>query len=105
MLVGASTGMGRDDAEHLSAIASSFQSLARGASRYFDDGGVRQTIVEMGRSFLFVIGAGSGSCLTVLADSGADIGVIAYEMARLVNRMGEHMAVGARPPASHAPEG
>ncbi|MBB4934056.1 putative regulator of Ras-like GTPase activity (Roadblock/LC7/MglB family) [Lipingzhangella halophila] len=105
MLVGASTGMGREDAEHLSAIASSFQSLARGTSRYFDDGGVRQTIVEMGTSFLFVIGAGAGSCLAVLADSGSDMGVIAYEMARLVKRMGEHMSVGARAPVGHSPEG
>ncbi|RNL83973.1 roadblock/LC7 domain-containing protein [Halostreptopolyspora alba] len=105
MLVGSSTGMGRDDAEHLSAISSSFQSLARGASHYFDEGGVRQTIVEMDTSFLFVIGAGAGSCLAVLADSGADIGVIAYEMARLVKRMGEHLSVGARPPVGHSPEG
>ncbi len=105
MLVGASTGMGREDAEHLSAVASSFQSLARGTSRQFDDGEVRQTIVEMGTSFLFVIGAGSGSCLSVIANSNSDIGVIAYEMARMVKRMGEHMAVGGRTTAGFAPEG
>lgn len=96
MLVGASQGLGRDDAEHLSAIASSFQSLARGTSRQFDGGNVRQTIVEMDSTFLFVIDAGAGACLAVLAESDSDVGLIAYEMARLVTRMGEHLSVGVR---------
>lgn len=103
MLIGKSAGMGRDDAEHLSAISSSFQSLARGSSRHFDRGGVRQTIVEMDTAFLFVIGAGAGACLSVLADSDSDIGLIAYEMARLVKRMSEHMTVAPRPVGNPPP--
>ncbi|PSK99323.1 putative regulator of Ras-like GTPase activity (Roadblock/LC7/MglB family) [Murinocardiopsis flavida] len=101
MLVGTSQGLDRDNAEHLSAIASSFQSLARGASRQFDEGGVRQTIVEMDSSFLFVIGAGAGACLAVLAESDSDLGLIAFEMARLVKRMGEHLSVGTRTPVGN----
>ncbi|WP_046469710.1 roadblock/LC7 domain-containing protein [Allosalinactinospora lopnorensis] len=96
MLIGTSEDFDRDDGEHLSALASSFQSLARGTSRHFDSGSVRQTIVEMDSTFLFVIDAGDGACLAVLAGSDGDLGLIAYEMARLVKRMGEHLSVEVR---------
>lgn len=66
LLVGASTGLTRENAEHLSAVAASFQSLARSAGRQFGGGAVRQTIVEMDHAFLFVTAAGSGACLAVL---------------------------------------
>jgi predicted regulator of Ras-like GTPase activity (Roadblock/LC7/MglB family) len=92
LLVGASSGLSREDAEHLSAVAASFQSLARSAGRQFGGGGVRQTIVEMDHAFLFVTAAGSGACLAVLAGSDADVGMIAYEMAMLVKRVGQHMS-------------
>ncbi|MEU1460380.1 roadblock/LC7 domain-containing protein [Streptomyces sp. NPDC005706] len=104
LAVGASTGLGRDDAEHLAAVASGFNSLAKGAGRHFGAGGVRQTMVEMDDAFLFVAAAGEGSCLTVLTAVTADIGLVAYEMARLVRRVGEHLytapRVTARPPAA-----
>jgi predicted regulator of Ras-like GTPase activity (Roadblock/LC7/MglB family) len=92
LLVGASNGLSREDAEHLSAVAASFQSLARSAGRQFGGGAVRQTIVEMDHAFLFVTAAGSGACLAVLAGSDADVGLIAYEMAMLVKRVGQHMS-------------
>jgi predicted regulator of Ras-like GTPase activity (Roadblock/LC7/MglB family) len=92
LLVGGSTGLAREDAEHLSAVAASFQSLARSAGRQFGGGAVRQTIVEMDNAFLFVTAAGSGACLAVLAGSDADVGMIAYEMAMLVKRVGQHMS-------------
>jgi predicted regulator of Ras-like GTPase activity (Roadblock/LC7/MglB family) len=92
LLVGASASLTREDAEHLSAVAASFQSLARSAGRQFGGGGVRQTIVEMDHAFLFVTAAGSGACLAVLAEADADVGMIAYEMAMLVKRVGQHMS-------------
>ncbi len=61
LAVGASTGLGREDAEHLAAVASGFHSLAKGAGRHFGAGGVRQTMVEMDDGFLFVAAAGDGS--------------------------------------------
>jgi predicted regulator of Ras-like GTPase activity (Roadblock/LC7/MglB family) len=91
-----SRGLGREDAEHLSAVASGFQSLARGAGQQFGGGGVRQTIVEMEQAFLFVTAAGHGACLAVLADAEADVGVIAYEMAMLVARVGQHLSANPR---------
>jgi uncharacterized protein len=92
LLVGSSTGLSREDAEHLSAVAASFQSLARSAGRQFGGGTVRQTIIEMEHAFLFVTAAGHGACMAVLAGAGADVGLIAYEMAMLVRRVGQHLA-------------
>ncbi|MET8095607.1 roadblock/LC7 domain-containing protein [Streptomyces sp. NPDC005236] len=104
LAVGASTGLRREDAEHLAAVASGFHSLAKGAGRHFGAGGVRQTMVEMDEGFLFVAAAGDGSCLAVLTAVTADIGLVAYEMALLVKRVGEHLhappRVAAQPPAA-----
>jgi predicted regulator of Ras-like GTPase activity (Roadblock/LC7/MglB family) len=97
LAVGASASLTREDAEHLSAVAAGFQSLARGAGRHFGGGEVRQTIVEMDSAFLFVIAAGEGSCLAVLSPAAADAGLIAYEMAVLVKRVGQHLSVSPRP--------
>jgi len=99
LVIGSSKGLARDDAEQLAAMASGFHSLARGASMHFDGGGVRQTIIEMERAFLFVTAAGQGSCLAVLAPAKADVGLVAYEMAVLVKRLGPHLMVAPRPGA------
>jgi uncharacterized protein len=53
----------------------------------------------MTAGFLFVSSAGSGTCLAVLTGSDADVGLIAYEMAILVQRTGDHLGVGARTPS------
>ncbi|GGV34350.1 roadblock/LC7 domain-containing protein [Streptomyces spectabilis] len=103
LAVGASTALTREDAEHLAAVASGFHSLAKGAGRHFGAGGVRQTMVEMDDAFLFVAAAGDGSCLAVLSTVTADIGLVAYEMARMVKRVGAHLTTPARfsePPPS-----
>lgn len=97
LAIGASADLSRDDAEHLAAVAAGFQSLARGFGQHFSCGSPRQTIVELESAFLFVTAAGEGSCLAVLANSGADAGLIAYEMALLVKRVGEHLGVRPRP--------
>ncbi|KQV04560.1 MULTISPECIES: roadblock/LC7 domain-containing protein [unclassified Kitasatospora] len=91
LAIGTSAGIGREDGEHLAAVASGFHSLAKGAARHFEAGEVRQTMVELEHGFLFVAAAGEGSCLAVFAHSDADLGLIAYEMARLVRRVGEHL--------------
>ncbi|MBU2669557.1 roadblock/LC7 domain-containing protein [Actinoplanes bogorensis] len=96
LLMGASAGLHREDAEHLSAMAAGFQSLAKGASRHFRAGAVRQTVVEMESAFLFVTAAGQGACLAVLASADADLGLIAYEMAMLVTRVGQSMSAPGR---------
>ncbi|MEU6763873.1 roadblock/LC7 domain-containing protein [Streptomyces sp. NPDC046853] len=105
LCVGASHGMGRDESERFAAIASGFHSLAKGAGRHFDAGGVVQTMIELQGGFLFVIAAGDGSCIAVFTDGHADIGLVAYEMALLVDRVHEHLAVPARRDDTPAPDG
>ena len=98
LTVGSCQGLSREDAEHLCALASGVQSLARGASRHFQGGEVNQTIIEMQSALLFVTAAGSGSCLAVLASADADAGLVAYEMAVLVKRVGPHLVAKPRFP-------
>lgn len=101
LLITTSAEISRDDGEHLAAIASGIQSLAKGAGQRFGSGGtVRQTIIELDSSFLFVMAAGNGACLAVLAGEGADVGLIAYEMAVLVGRAGKYLAAATRTPES-----
>ena len=102
LVVATSQNMSREDGDHLSALAAGVQSLARGAGRHFSGGGVRQTIIEMESAFLFVMAAGQGTCLAVVASADANVGVMAYEMAMLVRRMGRHLTAGARFP-DHEP--
>ena len=100
LALAASATLTREDAEHLAATAAGFQSLARGIGHHFGGGPVRQTIVEMEHSFLFVTAAGEGSCLAVLSPASADAGLIAYEMALLVKRVGQHLSATPRPVAA-----
>jgi uncharacterized protein len=100
LALGASRGLGQEDAEHLAALAAGFQSLARGAGRHFGGGEVRQTIIEMTSGFLFVMAAGHGTCLAVLTSAEPDAGLVAYEMAVLVQRTEDHLQVDMRAPSA-----
>lgn len=99
LVVAASQGLTREDGEHLSALAAGVQSLARGTGQHFGGGDVRQTIIEMDSAFLFVSAAGRGTCLAVLSSAESNVGIIAYEMAMLVRRMGKYLAAESRSPA------
>ena len=98
LVVAASRGLTREDGEHLSALAAGMQSLARGTGKHFQGGEVRQTIIEMESAFLFVIAAGQGTCLAVLSSAESNAGLIVYEMAMLVRRMGKYLAAEPRFP-------
>lgn len=97
LAVGASAGLDRAAADHLAALAAGIASLSRGGSEYFGLGSIHQTVIEAENGFLFVTAAGAGSCLAVLAAPDGDVGLIAYEMAVLVKRLGQHLGVGKRP--------
>jgi predicted regulator of Ras-like GTPase activity (Roadblock/LC7/MglB family) len=98
LLIAASRNLSREDADHLAAAASGFQSLARGIGRHIGGGMVRQTVIEFERSYLFVTAAGKGACLAVQATAEADVGVVAYEMAKLVTGVGKHLSTAMRVP-------
>jgi predicted regulator of Ras-like GTPase activity (Roadblock/LC7/MglB family) len=103
--LGVSAGLSREDAEHLSALAAGLQSLASGGAIHFGGGKVHQTVIEMERGFLFVTAAGEGSCLAVLAAPQADVGLLGYEMALVVKRLGRRPTVAGRtaPSSSSSP--
>ncbi|OEV06093.1 roadblock/LC7 domain-containing protein [Streptomyces oceani] len=88
LLLSLSEGFPRDRADQLAAVASGLTSLTAGSSRIFEGGAVNQTVVEMERGFLFIMSISDGSALAVLAHPEADIGLVGYEMALLVDRAG-----------------
>ncbi|MCZ7415764.1 MULTISPECIES: roadblock/LC7 domain-containing protein [unclassified Streptomyces] len=101
-LVKAVHGLETDVADHLAALASGLYSLARSAGTRFGEGGeVRQVLVELDTSLLFVSTAGQGACLAVLAGRDADAAVLGYEMAMLVKSVRPYLATPARQPAGH----
>ncbi len=100
LLIAASNDLSREDAEHLSAVASAMQSLAAGTGDRFKAGRVRQTIIELEQGIFFGIAAGEGSCLAALCPPDADAGSVAYEMAMLVKRARPHLAALPRFPAT-----
>ena len=90
-----SATLGREDAEHLAAMASAFQSLSRGVGTQFGKGAVQQTVVELEYGYLVVTQAGDGACLALLASEYADLGMVAYEMNVIVRQVGGSLS--ARP--------
>jgi predicted regulator of Ras-like GTPase activity (Roadblock/LC7/MglB family) len=87
--VAVSDRLDRTEADQLAAVASGLASLTQGGARCMDGGLVKQTVIEMDRSLLVVMAISDGSCLTVLAASSCDVGMVAYEMTLLVSRSGD----------------
>nr|WP_184548100.1 roadblock/LC7 domain-containing protein [Streptosporangium becharense] len=96
LLLAASADFSPADAEHLAAVGSAVQSLGRGVSERVGGGPVRQTIIEMRAAYLIVTAAGQNACLAVLCGTEADVGLVAYEMAMLVTRVGQYLTAPTR---------
>lgn len=86
--IASSRGLDRDAVDRFSAVASGLIGLSYGAAGRFGGGAVTEVIVEMENAFLFVTGISDGSLLAVVAEGDADIGMIGYEMAVLVEKAG-----------------
>ncbi|TDV42217.1 roadblock/LC7 domain-containing protein [Actinophytocola oryzae] len=78
-----------DRAEQLSAIAAGLVSLNLGAARILGAESVVRTVVEMDLGSLLLQSVKDGSCLAVLAVRDCDIAQVAYEMAVLVDQVGQ----------------
>ncbi|MBX9421189.1 MULTISPECIES: roadblock/LC7 domain-containing protein [Streptomyces] len=91
------SGLTVDQADQLAAIAAGIQSLSHGASVEFGDGsgGVRSAMTEFYGGILFIVEAGDGAHLALVADEDADAGLVGHNMAELVEQLGEHLV--ARP--------
>lgn len=96
LLMAASAHLPIDRAEQLSAVTSGLASLSVGVSNLFDGGVVLQTVVEMERGYLLLMSVGDGSYLAVLTTATCDIGQVGYEMALLVDRVGEAVQATSR---------
>jgi predicted regulator of Ras-like GTPase activity (Roadblock/LC7/MglB family) len=87
-------------AAQLAAIISGLTSLMQGAARMFEAGDPTQALVEMEGGLMFVMAISGGSSLAVLAAPECDTDLVAYEMTRLVEAVGDVLT-----PATRAPYG
>ncbi|MEV0155833.1 roadblock/LC7 domain-containing protein [Micromonospora sp. NPDC050686] len=96
LIVQKSTSLPQDAGELLAAGASSLHSIAAGMGRRFGSGPVQQVIIEYQGRTLFVAAAGQNARLAVLCEQAVDMGTVAYEMSRLVTRIGDYLGSEAR---------
>ena len=89
LVAASSSGLGREDSEHLAALVSGVQGLARGACRRFGGGDLLQSVIEMDSTLVFMVPAGEHACLAVLADADADAGAVVLRMSRLAEELAE----------------
>ena len=94
-----------DKADQLAAIAAGVQALSQSASVEFGDGtgGVRQSMTEFHGGLLFIVEAGEGAHLAVLADDAADVGLIGHRMDELVEQIGAFLTSPPRRLPSRRP--
>ncbi|MGW0081575.1 roadblock/LC7 domain-containing protein [Streptomyces sp. NPDC003393] len=93
--------LSEDRADQLAAISAGIQSLSHGASVEFGDGtgGVRQSMTEFYGGILFIVEAGEGAHVAVVADEDAEPGLIGHNMHELVEQLGEYLSAPPRDPA------
>lgn len=91
-------GLTVDKADQLAAIAAGVQALAHSASVEFGDGsgGVRQSMTEFHGGLLFIVEAGEGAHLAVLAADDADVGLVGHKMDELIEQIGEFLVAPPR---------
>jgi predicted regulator of Ras-like GTPase activity (Roadblock/LC7/MglB family) len=92
------SGLSVDKADQLAAIAAGVQALSQGASVEFGDGtgGVRHSMTEFHGGILFIVEAGEGAHLAVLAGEDADVGLIGHRMNELVEQIGGFLTAPPR---------
>ncbi|MGP3972057.1 roadblock/LC7 domain-containing protein [Streptomyces sp. 6N223] len=89
-----------DQADQLAAISAGIQSLSQGASMEFGDGtgGVRQSMTEFYGGILFIVEAGDGAHLAIVAAEDADAGLVGHNMNELVEQLGDYLSAPPRRP-------
>jgi predicted regulator of Ras-like GTPase activity (Roadblock/LC7/MglB family) len=85
-------------AEQLAAITAGLVSLMQGAARIFEAGQPTQALVEMAGGLLLVKAISDGSSLAILASPDCDTDLVAYEMTRMVEAVGEVLTPAVRVP-------
>lgn len=90
--------LGVDRADQLSAVAAGVQALAQSASMEFGDGsgGVRQSMTEFHGGLLFIVEAGEGAHLALLAEEDSDVGLVGHKLNELVEQLGPFLTAPPR---------
>lgn len=88
LLIAMSDSLDRAVGDRLAAVAAGLMSIARGAGQPVHAGAVSQIIIEMEHALLIVMRISDGSALAVNATRPCDVGLVAYEMAVLVEKAG-----------------
>ncbi|HEV2638861.1 MAG TPA: roadblock/LC7 domain-containing protein [Actinocrinis sp.] len=83
-----------DTADRLAAASAGLQSLAGAVAGEFPgaDRRIRLVVIEAGGGFYYLMAAGDGAYLAVLAEQDVDPGLIGRRMRDLVARIGEHLS-------------
>ncbi|MET9548952.1 MULTISPECIES: roadblock/LC7 domain-containing protein [unclassified Streptomyces] len=82
-----------DAADRIAAACAGLQSLAAAVATEIprSDGGMKMVIIEIDGGYFYLMAAGAGAYLAVLADETVDAGLIAARMRDLVVRIGAHL--------------
>jgi uncharacterized protein len=91
-----SEGLPQERADQLAAVTSGLTSLTQGSARLFEAGVVVQTVVEMQAGLMVIMAISDGASLAVLTASACDLGLVAYEMTLLVERVGRVLTPASR---------
>lgn len=95
---GASSGMGQDLADTISAAMTGIQAYSRATAQFVGDPDFqwRQTVIEFQHGWIFLIAAGDGAFLAASAAPDCDIDRFTARLADAVPRLGVGTATGAR---------
>lgn len=94
LLIALSSGLDRAAADKLAAVITGMRALAQGASTEIGRGPVVQVLVEMKDGYLFVTAISGGATLGVVSRKDCDLGLVGYEIAMLVDRVGSSLTPG-----------
>jgi uncharacterized protein len=91
LLLALSATVDRAAADRLAAIITGIRALSHGASGELRKGPVVQVLIEMAHAYLFVSSISDGSTLGVVTAKSCDLGLVGYEIAMLVDRVGAQL--------------
>ena len=91
LLLALSATINRSGADRVAAIITGMRALSQGAAAELNKGPVVQVLIEMGSAYLFVSSISGGSTLGVVAVKNCELGLVGYEIAMFVDRVGAQL--------------
>ena len=87
-----------ESADRIAAACAGLQSLAGAIAEMHPgaDRSIKLLVIESGDGFFYLMAAGPGAYLAVLADPSVDQGLMGQQMRDLVARLGDHLASAPR---------